>query len=140
MYINDLVDSCGDDANLFLFADDAKIFQHINNIVDVSTLQNKLDKFTEWTDKWLVKLNVGKCKNTSVCHKGQDDTITPAYNIKGVALENMDSYKDLGVTVDSHLKFNKHISEKVNKDYMMLGILRRNFKDVSCKCFFFKCM
>ena len=32
IYINDLVDSCGDDANLFLFADDAKIFQHIINL------------------------------------------------------------------------------------------------------------
>jgi len=133
IYINDLVDSC--DANLFLFANGAKIFQHINNTVDVLTLQNKLDKFTEWTDKWLVKLNVGKCKNMSVCHKGQGDTITPVYNIKGVALENVDSYKYQGVTDDSHLKFDKHISEKVNKAYMMLGILRRNFKDVSCECF-----
>jgi len=43
----------GDAANLFLFADDAKNFQHFNNTVDVST-------FTEWTDKWLVKLNVLK--------------------------------------------------------------------------------
>jgi len=31
--------------------------------------------------------------------------------------------------VDSHLKFDKRISEKVSKAYMMLGILRRNFKD-----------
>ena len=63
-----VVNLSGDDVNLFLFADDAKIFQHIINFVDVLTLQSKLDKFTEWTDKWLVKLNVGKCKNMSVCH------------------------------------------------------------------------
>ena len=71
-----------------------------------------------------------------MCHKGQDDTITPVYNIKCVFLENVNSYKDLGVTVDNHLKFDKHISEKVNKAYMMLGNLRRNFKDVSWECFF----
>jgi len=70
------------------------------------------------------------------CHKGQGDIITPVYNIKGAALENIDSYKDLGVTVDSHLKFDKHDSEKVNKAYTMLGILRRNFKDVSYECFY----
>jgi len=58
IYINDLVDFCGDDAYLFLFADDAKIFQHFVNTVEVSILQNKIDRFTEWTDKWLVKLNV----------------------------------------------------------------------------------
>ena len=76
----------------------------------------------------------------SVCHKGQGDITTPVYNIKGVALENVDSYKDLGarlgVIVDSHLNFDKHISEKVNKAYMMLGVLKRNFKEVSCEYFF----
>ena len=35
IYINDLVDSCGDDANLFLFTDDAKIFQHRKKSKDV---------------------------------------------------------------------------------------------------------
>ena len=76
------------------------MFQYINDIVDVSTLQSKLDKFSEWTDKWLVKLNVSKCKNMSVCRKEQGDMIdmiTPEYNIKGVALENVYSYRDLGV-------------------------------------------
>jgi len=72
----------------------------------------------------------------SICRKGQADAVIPLYNIKGVALESVDSYKDLGVIVDSHLLFEKHISEKVNKAYSMLGILKRNFKDVSGECFF----
>ena len=42
IYINDLVDFCGDDAYLFLFADDAKHFQHFVNTVDVSILRNKI--------------------------------------------------------------------------------------------------
>ena len=42
IYINDLVDFCGDDAYLFLFADDAKFFQHFVNTVDVSILRNKI--------------------------------------------------------------------------------------------------
>ena len=62
-------------------------------------------------------------------------TVIPLYNVKGVALESVDSYKDLGVIVDSHLLFDKHISEKVNKAYSMLGSLKRNFKDVSGECF-----
>ena len=115
MYINDIVDFSGDDANLFLFADDAKIFKHFNNTVDVYTLQYKIHKFTEGTDKWLVKLNASKCKIMSFCHKGQGGIITPVHNIMGVALENVDSHKDLGVIVDSHLMFDKHASEKVNK-------------------------
>ena len=124
-----------DDAYLFLFADDAKNFQHFVNTVDVSILPNRIDRFTEWTDKWLAKLNVSKCKIMSVCHKGQADAVIPLFNIKVVALESIDSYKNLGVIVDSHLLFDKHISEKVNKAYSMLGILKRNFKDVSGECF-----
>jgi len=49
-----------------------KNFQHFANTVDVSILQNKIDRFTEWTDKWLVKLNVSKCKIMSVCRKGSN--------------------------------------------------------------------
>jgi len=83
----------------------------------------------------LLLLNVSKCKIMSVCRKWQADAVIPLYNIKGVALESVDSYKDLGVIVDSHLLFDKHISKKVNKAYSMLGILERNFKDVSGECF-----
>ena len=38
--------------------------------------------------------------------------------------------KDLGVMVDEKLKFHDHIHEKVNKAYSMLGIIKRNFKDM----------
>ena len=44
-------------------------------------------------------------------------------------------FKDLGVTYDSLLLIDKHISEKVNKAYMMLGIIKRNFAHLSRKCF-----
>jgi len=64
--ISDLVDFRGDDAKLFLFAGDAKYFAHINNTIDFSTLQCKIDKFTDWRDKQLVKLNVSKCKIVSL--------------------------------------------------------------------------
>ena len=34
--------------------------------------------------------------------------------------------KDLGVTFD-RLKFDKHINNKINTAYQMLGIVKRNF-------------
>jgi len=48
-------------------------------------------------------------------------------SINNVELENVESIKDLGVLFDSHLKFALHISEKINKDNSILGIIRRNF-------------
>ena len=53
---------------------------------------------------------------------------TEHYSIDNVELENVESIKDLGVIFDSHLKFELHMSEKIDKAYSILGIIRRNFK------------
>ena len=54
--------------------------------------------------------------------------------INNIKLDEVDEIKDLGVTYDSLLLFDKHISEKVNKAYTMLGIIKRNFTHISRKC------
>ena len=43
--------------------------------------------------------------------------------------------KDLGVIIDCNLKFQDHIKLKINKAYSMLGILRRNFKEMDVESF-----
>jgi len=43
--------------------------------------------------------------------------------------------KDLGVIIDCKLKFQDHIKQRVNKAYSMLGILRRNFKEMDVDSF-----
>jgi len=42
-------------------------------------------------------------------------------------LEKVKSIVDLGVRFDSSLTFRDHISEKNNKAYSVLGIIKRNF-------------
>jgi hypothetical protein len=102
IYINDLIESCGEDVLMFLFADDAKIFRHIRNEDDSHYLQNQLDKFVGWTDKWLVKVNATKCKVLSVHHRSYPKNfVSYEYNIANIILEHVDQYKDLGVVVDS---------------------------------------
>ena len=39
----------------------------------------------------------------------------------------MDSINDLGVTFDNNLSFKDHTSQKINKAYSILGIIKRNF-------------
>ena len=46
-------------------------------------------------------------------------------------LERLDCIKDLGVTFDSKLKFDRHINDKVNKAYSILGLIHRNFRYLS---------
>jgi len=42
-------------------------------------------------------------------------------------LDKLDSINDLGVLFDSKLSFRDHISQKINKAYSILGIIKRNF-------------
>ena len=46
---------------------------------------------------------------------------------KKYILDNPDSIIDLGVLFDSNLSFRDHISQKINKAYSILGIMKRNF-------------
>ena len=46
-----------------------------------------------------------------------------------------DSEKDLGIKIDSHLNFDDHIAETVNKANRILGLIRRNFKDLNNSSF-----
>jgi len=42
---------------------------------------------------------------------------------------------DLGVWFDEKLSFSEHIQTKINKAYMMLGIIKRNFKHLTVPTF-----
>ena len=97
--------------------------------IDNCFLQSGIDSLKQWSDHWLLKLNISKCKIVSfgrhvdknyVYHINENNQITP--------LEYEESYKDLGVIFDEKLNFRDHIHEKVHKAYATLGIIKRNFK------------
>ena len=50
-------------------------------------------------------------------------------------LERVNNIKDVGVIIDEKLCFRDHINEKVNNAYMMLGIIKRNFKFLEKEAF-----
>ena len=61
IYINNLVECCSSGSDIFLFADDAKLFSYIKTEEDSEQLQKDPDKFKKWIDTWLLSLNIGKC-------------------------------------------------------------------------------
>jgi len=58
---------------------------------------------------------------------GRSPAICTNYNVSGVAIDKIESIKDLGVTFDNKLKFDHHINNIINKAYQILGIVKRNF-------------
>ena len=64
------------DANtrIFLYADDAKIYKVINQLSDQADLQVTLNTVKNWSDEWLLRLNINKCKMVSYYRKKLFDT------------------------------------------------------------------
>ena len=60
LFINDL--DCGILSSLLKFADDMKLFGIVNSHNDRQTLQQDLQKLTDWSHDWQMPFNVDKCK------------------------------------------------------------------------------
>jgi len=75
--INDLPDLCAlQDVNtkIYLYANDAKIYKVINQMPDQSRLQAVVNLVKNWSDEWLLCLNIDKCK--TVAYHGEVYSMT----------------------------------------------------------------
>ena len=70
----------------------------------------------EWCDQWLLPLNINKCFHMPYTSRLSIDTAYHINNIDSVSnIQKVDQIKDLGILYDSHLTFQDHIQEKINK-------------------------
>ena len=56
-FVNDLPNICGNLCDLFLFADDAKMYKYILEAIHAIALQECFKELCDWSDRWLMKLN-----------------------------------------------------------------------------------
>jgi hypothetical protein len=99
-------------------------------------LQDDINNILQWSDKWMLKLNAAKRKVVSygwtVSHVNQYYVVSnQSHNI----LQRIEFISNLGVIFDEKLKFDKHIYEKINKAYSILGLIKRNFRHISQSSF-----
>ena len=122
-----------------MFADDTKLYRAINNEIDNTIKQNDINSMFKWSEKWLLRFHPDKFKVLPIGTKsnyGQDSTYKMStYDGSEITLETVQSEKDVGVTIDSKLKFDKHIQTQVNKANQLVGIIRRTFKYLDYKSF-----
>ena len=69
-----------------------------------------MNTLTNWSDKFLLKFNKIKCK---LLHLEQDSEYK--YYMEGKKIMKTIEEKDLGIIVDTNLKFVQHINTKVRK-------------------------
>ena len=122
IFINDLPDLVKSD--MFLFADDTKIFRRISTKQDEVILQEDINEMLKWSDKWQLEFHPGKCVKMSFNNKELENR---KYNMDAVVLRNVKQEKDIGVIVDEQLKFKDHMYKKIKKVNNMMGLIRRSF-------------
>ena len=77
LYINDLPENIV--SNVYMFADDTKVFKTMTSPNDQHTLQNDLDCLTSWSSKLLLRFHPDKC---NLMHVGKTIQQDYAYNLK----------------------------------------------------------
>ena len=134
IFINDLPDNIK--SQIYLFADDTKLYRRIEGGPYEDHVQQDLTKLQNWSNKWLLKFHPDKCKRIFI-HKSQNELRTnPLYlektsnanSTEKAYLETVKAHKDLGIIIDDKLSFEDHINSIVNKANQMMGIINRNFK------------
>ena len=102
-----------------LFADDIKIyvcFSREDNYNGEQRVQSNINALVHSGKAWGLEMNVSKCvcmrftpRNSPLCYSGRSP-----YKIDHATIDFVQSYSDLGVTVDRTLKFHSHIKRVVN--------------------------
>ena len=131
LYINDITECVS--STVKLYADDTKIYRELADpIIDSQLLQADLANLSEWACKWQLRFNADKCESMRITHS-RDKSLTN-YTL-GKPLKDVNSFKDLGVTITKDLSWGIHISMTVNKANKTLGAIKRPVGIANTKIF-----
>ena len=83
---------------------------------DCLQLQHDIDVLEQWSETWLLSFNVTKCKILHI-----DDSHV-------VMFELFEDIRDLGICMDSKLKFHTHTDFTANNANCILGLISKVFE------------
>ena len=129
IYINDLPN--GIKSKINIFADDTKMASKVDTVEDEKTVNEDLEALQNWSVTNNMKFNVNKC---SVVHCGRLNRNID-YKLYGQKLWVTEFEKDLGVIVNSDMKFKDQVASAAKKANKTLGMIKRNFEYVNKDAF-----
>ena len=112
IYINDITSEV-QSSEVRLFADDTILYIFIDNpIQSAQALNDDLARISQWAREWLVKFSAPKTKTMTISRKRKRQHAPPLI-MNNVTLDEVPSYKHLGVKISNNLLWNEHIEETV---------------------------
>ena len=122
LFINDLTDPLNS-ITVKLFADDVKLYTNLTLPQAATNFQSHLDYIKSWADTWQLTIANSKC---NILELGPHPSNT-TFSISGTPIELSNTVKDLGVTIDSKLKFTQHITDIVRRAHQRASLIYRSF-------------
>ena len=114
------------------YADDTTYSMKLRDDSDVKSAVADLDTINHWIASSGFKLSVPKVKMMVISRKRHPPT--PTIVIKGHEVEQVSSFKLLGVTISADLSWRQHIHGIVSKAKCLLGFLYRVFGSSNRRC------
>ena len=105
-------------STVLLYADDSKISRRINSAKGSNTLQNDFDNTVKYSERWLLRFNIPKCKVMYVSNVSNADEHS-CYTMSGsksnivTKLSETVFERDLGISMFS--KFSIQVEKAVSK-------------------------
>ena len=126
IYINDLADVSNllfalmfaDDSNMFLTGKDPEAL--------ISLMNEEMIKMVDWLNLNKLSLNLKKTHFMLFSRKNDNYKVTSKLLINNVVISQTEKTKFLGVIIDPHLTFQKHISYMKGKIARGIGCLRKS--------------
>ena len=126
-------------SNIKLFADDLKLYllikpQSLYTVLqDISVVQRDINSLIKVAESWDLKINADKTKIMSFgtnLRQSYDLGPCSSYTVKGKPVSFSSAAVDLGITVDTSLRFHHHIQNLVSK---AAGLAHSFIKSTLCR-------
>ncbi len=108
-----------------IYADDINYYKPIFSSADILSLQQDIDTISVWLGDSGLRLNARKTKSMVISRKRKPPTME--INLNGCPVEQVSSFKFLGVTVSSTLDWSLHIQCTCSRVKKILGVIYRSF-------------
>ena len=94
------------------------MYKSIQNIADCKLLQADLNSIFNWANVWQMKLNPDETKHLTI------GSSLYKYTLNGSEIDQVDSINDVGIIVQSDLKFGKHCSSVNKRSHFVINIFK----------------
>lgn len=126
----DEIDECTNEGIIVKYADDIKLAATFNPHLSDETqtvtenLQKSISLINTWSKNNGLHLNITKTKSMHFGRKNHSNQ----YQMGNLDIEQVTSFKDLGITVSVPMSFESHIASIVAKANRVLGLMSKSFR------------